>query len=282
MTTEGKLPVVSGSYAGSSSGRVGSLDSSSTFNYESESEPVISSFPRGLDEKGEEKRIEKDVSILKKLKELKLDEENYEILGGFAIYRGKIKNYAKVRENFEKKVEEKLKVRKEEVKEVAAHIADFVNLGGTSGTRTNVVKVKEVSYKLDELTKLLEIERRVGSNFQNVSREEPTIASVGAAYADHTRETLKKFPVFSKIKELGDLGFTNSFYCTNLKPLDYRRIFYYLLEFEFKWDTARTGGRKPTRFSERMFFYCTLVLSFPNDFFEKVRRDFSINHGLTN
>jgi hypothetical protein len=209
-----------------------------------------------------------------RLKELDLEIDNYEIVGGFAIYKGKQKNYVKVRESFIAKINEKINPKKETAEVIASHVGVFINLGGTSQTRTNLVKIEDKSYKLDELTSVLEIKKRVGTGFQNVDRDEPTIAAIGAAYADFTKEFLKSFPILSKIKELKELGFTNSFYCSDLSPLDYKKIYFNLLKFEDSWDTTRTNGRKPTRFTERMFFYCTLVLKMDTNFFEIIKREF--------
>jgi hypothetical protein len=223
---------------------------------------------------------EEDEVLIKSLENLGLDAENYEIVSGLAIYKGKVKNYVKVRENFEAKIVNVFKTDEKETKQIAGQIADFVNLGGTSTTKTNLVRIKEKVFKLDELTSALDIKKRVGTGFQEVGRDIPTIASVAAAYADHTRQTLRKSPQLVKIKELGELGFTNSFYCSQLREEDYNFIYMGLLDFEFKWDAAKRGGVKPTRFSERMFFYCTLVLKQPETSFNRVKQNHLIKHGL--
>jgi len=75
---------------------------------------------------------------------------------------------------------------------------------------------------------------------------------------------LRKNPKFSKLKELKDLGFTNAFYCSDLEISDQQNIFFFsLLALEFRWNVRQKGAPKPTRFTDKMFFYCTLVLSIP-------------------
>jgi len=265
---------------------------SSQFSERSPVHPTTSLTTKSLRKEEKKEKIEGDGSfaaktedlrdevLVKSLEDLGLDSENYEVVSGLAIYRGKVKNYAKVRENFEVKIAKVFKTDEKETQQIAGQIADFVNLGGTSTTKTNLVKIKDKAFKLDELTSALEIKKRVGTGFQEVGRDVPTIASVAAAYADHTRQTLKKNPQLIKIKELGELGFTNSFYCSQLREEDYNFIFMGLLDFEFKWDAAKRGGVKPTRFSERMFFYCTLVLKQPETSFNRVRQNHLIKHGL--
>jgi len=264
-----------------SSSSSSSSEISSTFPSLTES-PLdsLEGFSGGLDVKEREK-VDESSTLVKKLKEASQDPKNYLILGGLAIYKGRVKDYQKVRENLYKKVKTLLKVKEDEVIPVSEHFANFVNLGGTSASRQNFIEIKEKSYKLDELTKILEITKRVGGNFQSVDRDEPTIASIGAAFADSTRKFLQKYPAASKLKDLGDLGFTNSFYCSGLRRIDYAKIYFGLLSLEHKWDSRNSRLGKPTRFSERMFFYCTLVLNIPPKVFDEVAQDFKKAYGLS-
>jgi hypothetical protein len=224
-----------------------------------------------VEEKDEEFEGVGEGKIITKLKTLSQDPKNFLVTETFAIYRGNNVDYKQIKRDFPKIVKEKLRVSEGAAIQEAKNIAVFLNLGGFSSTRKNIVKVKEEALTLDELTAKLELTNFSKTSAKTTDRKLPTLTRVCIAYADETREAIKRKPAISRFPELGELGFVYSWACTGLSEEQVKRIYVKQLELVQTWTPSRTSN--PKRFPEKMEIFYISVLNYPKTFFLKIKED---------
>jgi hypothetical protein len=228
---------------------------------------------KNLELETKEEVVEEKDELILKLETLGQDPKNYLITEDFAIYRGNNVDYKFIKKEFPKVVKEKLGVSETLAVKESKKIAVFLNLGGFSSTRKNAVKIGPKAYTLDEMTSKLEMINFAKTTAKTTDRKLLTLTRVCMAYADETREVIRKDPKISRFAELGELGFVYSWACTGLTEADVKRIYLKQLDLVASWTPSRTSN--PKRFPEKMEIYYTTILNYPKSFFEKIREDYS-------
>jgi hypothetical protein len=221
--------------------------------------------------KEEKVELEEKTGVVLKLEALGQDPKNYLVTEDFAIYKGNNVDYKLIRREFPKLVKEKLGVTEANAVKESKKIAVFLNLGGFSSTRKNVIKINEKVYTLDEMTSKLEMINFSKTTAKTTDRKLATLTRVCMAYADDTRKAIKLNPIISRFADLGDLGFVYSWACNGLSEDEVRRIYIKQLDLVSSWTPSRTSN--PRRFPEKMEIYYTTILNYSKAFFEKIRDD---------
>jgi len=212
--------------------------------------------------------------ITKRLKTLGEDPKNYLVTDDFAIYRGNNVDYKLIKKEFPKIVKEKIGVSELKAVTESKKIAIFLNLGGFSSTRKNVVKVEGTTYTLDELTKKLELINYSKTTAKTTDRKFPTLTRVCIAFADETRAAIKRNPQISRFAELGDLGFVYSWACSGLTEMEVKRLFWKQLDLVQSWTPGRASN--PKRFPEKNGIILHNCFKLSKDFFfEKIKYDYN-------
>jgi len=159
-----------------------------------------------------------------------------------------------------KEIKEDDKDKEETAGGISEKIGVFLNLNGTSATRKNYLKIRKIPYLLSDLTALLGIKNRAKGRTpekEKTDREVLTVERIAMCYVEETVTYLKANPVFSKIPDLAEFGFTKSFYCNAvIRDEDLAtKVYKSLRSFEETWQSG-----KITRFSEKMKKYYQLIL----------------------
>jgi hypothetical protein len=224
-------------------------------------------------EEDKDETLEEKSEVVLKLEALGQDPKNYLVTEDFAIYKGNNVDYKLIKRSFPKLVKEKLGVSETNAVKETKKIAVFLNLGGFSSTRKNVVKINKKAYTLDELTSKLEMINFSKTTAKTTDRKMLTLTRVCMAYADETREAIKLNPNITRFADLGDLGFVYSWACSGLTELEVRKIYIKQIDLVASWTPSRTSN--PKRFPEKMEIYFTTILNYPKSFFEKIKEDYS-------
>lgn len=174
---------------------------------------------------------------------------------GFEVFINQAVDYNQIKEEFQAKLL------------VAFPEADDVKIGIWLNMSALVQKV---AYKvqvaqgenitLSHFTRLMEI---ANTKEKTLERNKLSVTRIARAYADETREFLGHNGALAKIPLLGDLGFPNSYMCSNLTHENYAEIYRLVKAWEETWETAK----QTTRFSDNVMNYCIKIKRVPAHFF---------------
>jgi len=154
--------------------------------------------------------------------------------------------------------------------ETAEKIANFFNVNGVSKTRTNLLYINKKTYTMNELAATLQIQNKADREKEKTDRSEITVERIASAFAEETARFLKKNKKLIKIKELGYLGFTKSFFCKEVKkdPELAAKVYKAYIYYAKSWKSGN-----PKRFSEKMRVFYSTYLNFAPSFFEEIEEE---------
>jgi len=218
------------------------------------------------------KATEEAKGLVAELIKAKQDPKNYNICSDFAIYKGSLVDYKKIKKEFVQVVTEKFETNEEEGYQLAVNVSNFLNLGGFSGSRKNIVKIKDEFFDLDALAKKLNMQNYTKSSAKQTDRSFLTFTRICVAFADECKSFLKKNPSFSRIPELAELGFFYSWACTGINEKEAKEIFSSLMRLGKNWTLASRSN--PMRFAEKMEFFYRTTLSYSKKFFDDIRLEY--------
>jgi len=131
--------------------------------------------------------------------------------------------------------------------------------------------IEKKAYTMNEFATTLGLTDKTRGEKERTDRSLITIERIAACYAEETQEYLTRNLSMSKIKDLGNLGFTKSFFCRVVRDdiKVTKKVYKGYLKFAKVWK----GGGNPKRFAEKMKVYYTTILDFSPELFEEVERD---------
>jgi len=141
--------------------------------------------------------------------------------------------------------------------------------------RTNIIYIKDKSYTMNEIAEKLLLSDKSRSEKERTSRDLLTVERIAASYAEETVLFLRRHSKFVKIKDLGALGFTKSFFCHQVYTdrIVAAKVYKSYINYAKTWTTGN-----PQRFSEKMKNYYISYKGFTSAFFEDVEKDLEVEN----
>jgi hypothetical protein len=181
-------------------------------------------------------------------------ESNVQVYG-FEVFINQAVNYPKIKAEFKEKLNKKLPKADDK------RIGIWLNMSALVQKVKYRVDVGNGTFAtLDELAEALKIKK---TGKKETERNTLTITRIARAYADETREFLRTNSELIKIPELGELGFPNSYMCSDLTDAEYVNIYKEVTDWEDTWE----DDKKTTRFSDNIYNYGIKIRKMKNALF---------------